>query len=403
MYNILKIVLIKLVTLFYKLESVDRMLGVCYRNVLLCGGPVCQKLGQVISCRSDMLPLEVCNILSELTYDLSSSVVLDESYYEEVLCSGGFRSNCVRIGSGAISVVYRTRVGDVDVVLKVKRRDIVYEIERSFKLVSVLLLLVCVCSNNVGVCNELYLKLSKLKGMLLKQTDFGSELSELTYFYNKYKGSDVLMIPKPYKCYSSDDIICMSYIDGVSVSSVLCDLSACARDRICKMLWRFSFESSFVSGRYHCDLHLGNIMLCDNGGVLGDLDGDMRLCILDYGLVGKVSGFSKSVLFNYNAHIFKKEWHLAARLFVKKMCVLCVEVDTTVFIGEVEEILKDCLCSEPPRLCESIYRLERCSKKNKSEFNNNYCEFELGFSTLLSSLYSLNSFNIFEFNKNLNW
>jgi len=92
------------------------------------------------------------------------------------------------------------------------------------------------------------------------------------------------------------------------------------------MLWGFSFESSFVYGRYHCDLHLGNIMLCGaNGGVLtgdSDIDGDVRLCILDYGLVGKVSGFSKSVLFNYNAHIFKKEWHLAARLFVKKMCVL---------------------------------------------------------------------------------
>ena len=60
-------------------------------------------------------------------------------------------------------------------------------------------------------------KLVQLKSTLLKQTDFINESNELHYFYNIYKSSSEVIVPKPYIEYCSNDIVTMSYIDGITL------------------------------------------------------------------------------------------------------------------------------------------------------------------------------------------
>lgn len=381
--NICNIIIIKIINFFYKLENYNSKIGNCLKNILINSGPIAIKIGQCISSRDDILPLEICNILSELTTDVEyydDSDIYYKIYFSNKLSKCNLNiSDCIKIGSGTIAVVYKTKIDNSDVILKIKRPNIKYEIERSFRIIYFYFMFYSV--HSIDICE----KLNKLKNVILKQIDFGNEFNELNYFYNIYKNSSDIIIPKTYDKYCSDDVIAMEYIEGIAINKLSNDM----KRRIGKLLWKFSFESCFIHGKYHSDLHKGNLLLTSND----------KLCILDYGLTGKISGFDKSILFNYNTHIFKKQWKMAAKLYVNKMVVnndMSSECKHK-FMNEVEEILKLCLSKKVPNLVESVYKLEECSKKNNTKFNNKYCDFELAFSTLISTLYGLNCFNIFDF------
>ena len=380
LWDIFNIISISIINYFYNFKNYETKIGYYLKNILVKGGPIAIKIGQCISSRTDILPLEICNILSELTNDVKYSYDCNNPYFKKKLLDFDLDiNNCTRIGSGTIAVVYKTKVDNRDIVIKIKRPNIEYEIERSFRIIYFCFTIYSL--NSIDIPE----KLVQLKSTLLKQTDFINECNELHYFYDIYKSSSEVIVPKPYIEYCSNDIVTMSYIDGITLDQ----LSVENKKIIGKLLWKFAFESCFIHGKYHSDLHKGNLLLTN----------DKKLCILDYGLTGKLSGFHKSIIFNYNAHLFKKQWRMAAKIYVNKMVekrCLCNESKCK-FIDEVEEILRACLSQPVPNMIESVYQLEKCSKKNNTKFNNNYCDFELAFSTLTSTLYGLNCVNIFDF------
>lgn len=365
----------------YVLDNYDFLFSYYLKNVILNCGPIAIKIVQCLCSRGDIFPVHVSSVLSSLTTDV---VYCSDSpfYFLCKLGSLGFDvSTCTQIGSGTIAIVYLTKVSDVSVVVKIKRPGIDYEISRSFRLVNFF----CMVYGFFGSVTIVD-KLEKLRLSLLKQTDFVHELTSLEYFYEMYNTSDSIIIPEPFREYCSSDVITMSYIDGLCLD----DLCVSKKKFVGASLWKFAFDSCFIHGTYHSDLHKGNLLLTR----------DNKLCVLDYGLTGTLCGFKKSILFNYNAFLFKKQWGLAAKLFVSKMVdgssVLSSDC-LLVFISEVELILESCLCRSVPQLFASICELEVCCSKHNTKFNNNYCDFELAFSTLTSTLYGLDCRNVFVF------
>lgn len=377
--NLCFLLFTEFVNIFYHFDNYEVVIGYYLKNVILNCGPIAIKIFQCLSSRNDIFHDTIRSILSSLTDNVIYAYD-NNSYFIDKLSSSGFDStNCTKIGSGTIAIVYLTKVSNVSVVIKIKRPNIEAEITRSFRLVYFL----CMIYDFFGSL-DIVEKLNKLKTSLLKQTDFANELNNLEYFFEMYNNSNDIIIPQPFRQYCSSDIITMSYIEGIRID----DLSIDKKKKIGQSLWKFAFNSCFIHGKYHSDLHTGNLLLTP----------DNKIGVLDYGLTGKLFGFSKCILFNYHAHIFKHEWHMAARLFVTKM-VVCPPVfcNLDCFISDVEVILCDCFSQNVPKLYDSIFKLELCCKKNLTQFNNNYCDFELAFSTLISTLSGLECDNFFGF------
>ena len=153
-------------------------------------------------------------------------------------------------------------------------------------------------------------------------------------------------------------------------------------------MWNFSFKSAFIDGHWHSDLHKGNLIFMDK-----------KLGIIDFGLIGYLSIFEKSVILNYNSHILKKEWIMASRLFVSKMIKpkISNEKDKINFTNEIHDILKNNFDVDNPNIFRSVSELSECCKKYNTKFNNNYVSFELAFSTLANTFYELGNSNLFDF------
>tara|TARA_Y100000739_G_scaffold164569_1_gene142576 strand:- start:143 stop:1309 length:1167 start_codon:yes stop_codon:yes gene_type:complete len=375
---ILKVFLEGMRICYYRFNSYDDLEGNSIRNIFYFFGPTGIKIGQVLSHRRDILKPNICKALSELTDNVIINDNNDEneilSYVKQYI---NYESQPIRIGSGCIAVTYSCVLKDKTLLLKVKRKNIEKTLIESYdNLYSILWFF-----SKFGII-DYDNKLEKIKDTLLRQTDFELELDELEYFYSKYRNNNEIVIPKVYRYLSNENIIAQEYLIGNSLKNIN------SRERLeyGRILWKFSFESSFIDGHWHSDLHKGNIIFLDN----------YRIGIIDYGLTGVLNSFERAVLLNYNTHILKREWHQAARLYVTKMTEKRIRLKRHDFVDDISQILENNFDSDP-NIPKCVSELATCSRKYGTNFNNKYVQFELAFSTFSFTMSELGYPNIYDF------
>ena len=358
-------------------------IGVILRDIFIKMGPTGIKIGQVLSHRVDIFPKTICIILSKLTDSVPGLNAKDEKKlldYAKRLVN--YETTPIKLGAGCIAVTYLTTIKGKDVVMKIKRPNIDKELKTSFERVNYILETL----SKFGMIN-LNEKIEKIRDSLFKQTDFQHELSELEYFYKTYNESNMfekIIIPKPYPELSNNHIISLEYLRGNNVDN----LNQIEKENIANTLWEFCFHSSFINGHWHSDLHKGNL-LC-----MGD-----KLGIIDFGLTGRLKGFEKSIILNYNTHILKKEWFMAARIYVSKMTEKCQMSDGKKinFEFDIANILSNNFGKNNPDMITCISEMDYCSRHYGTRFNNKYAKFELAFSTMASTMVELGHNNIYDY------
>tara|TARA_B100000902_G_scaffold396650_1_gene458258 strand:- start:1148 stop:2362 length:1215 start_codon:yes stop_codon:yes gene_type:complete len=358
-------------------------IGKILRNIFIKMGPTGIKIGQVLSHRIDILPQNICIILSKLTDNLPGIGMNQEkkllNYAKKIV---NYNSPPIKIGAGCIAVTYLTTVNNNDVVMKIKRPNIDKDLEISFNRVYNILYLL----SKFGLIN-LNEKIDKIRDSLFRQTDFDYELSELEYFYKRYNQSNLfekIIIPKPYPELSDKNIITLEYLRGNNVDN----LEKKQKEDIANTLWDFCFHSSFIDGHWHSDLHKGNLLCMDD-----------KLGIIDFGLTGSLKGFEKSIILNYNTHILKKEWFAAARLYVSKMTEKCEMSDGKKinFEFDITNVLSRNFEKNNPDMITCVSEMDNCSRHYGTRFNNRYAKFELAFSTMASTMVELGHNNIYSY------
>ena len=390
-FDIIRLCCYCLVARFVNVDTRERV-GRTLVNFFLRLGPAGIKIGQVLSHRTDIFPLQVCDILSELTNNVPGLTPDDEvRLLKQAQQIVGFTEQPRRLGSGCVSATYLANIGQTDsrVVMKIKRPHIDDDIQRSFSYVYQLFWLLT--KLHLVEFND---KLDKVKESLMKQTDFVKELEELCRFHEIYKNSANIRIPAPYTSLSNENIITQEYLHG----GMITDLKTLEQvEHVARSLWDFSFQSAFIEGCWHADLHKGNVICM----MESDMDPTPKLGIIDFGITGSFKGFEKSIVLNYNTHILKKEWERAGRLFVTKMVkkTNMHAQDRERFMREVSNILSEHYGHESPDIMGSVCALTKCSKKYGTKFNNQYAKFEMGFSTLACTMVELGYPNIYDFMK----
>ncbi len=364
----------------YKLSFFpETILGQLVRYNFIRLGPLGIKIGQILSHRVDFIPEDICKILTELTCDVQLFENDDDNSFLNRF------DEFEKLGSGCIANSYLVKYNDKQLVAKIKRKNIKRKIVDSVSRIHNLIRFMNTF-HIMPFAEEMTKKLEGIFNILIRQADFTNEINELNYFYEKYKYSDKIIVPKPYFDYSNENVIVMDYLEGKDIRLLTND----EKDKTALDLWNFAFESTFIDGHWHSDLHKGNLVFSND-----------KLGIIDFGITGKFTTMEKTIILNYTTFLVKKQFYAAARLYVLRMTKMTkfnrfnkslFIHDVSVILSEYYDINKGC-----PDIFESVKVLSKISRKYGAIFNDRFVEFELAFSTLLSVLSELGEKSIYEY------
>ena len=235
------------------------------------------KLGQLLSLRPDLIPLEYCQELSKLqdsVKPMSFSQVkrIIEKELKKPLHKVYSDFNKQPIGSASIAQVHKAKLLNGDVVaVKVQRPNLESLFQTDIDLMYKLARLIekkeqFKSLHPVGIVNE-------FEDYTKKELSFAREASNIDSCYKHFKNFKNAIIPKVSFAYSTDKLITMSFIEGTKLSNIgnRFDKKGIARNLIAVYL-----KQTLEDGFFHADLHPGNILVLKHS----------KVALLDFGIFG---------------------------------------------------------------------------------------------------------------------
>ena len=247
-------------------------------------GPTFIKLGQILSTRPDLIPLEYSREFSKLqdnvpafSYEAVQSIVSEELGRSPEELFAHFESE--PLAAASIGQVHRARLTDgEEVVVKVQRPGIRKTVEVDLE---ILLHLASLMERHVEemVVQRPTRIVAEFARSLEKEIDYTIEAYHTERFSRQFMGEHTIYVPKIFKEFNSSRVLTIEYVEGMKVSDIQalkrkgCNLQSLAEngaDLIMKQI--------FVHGFFHADPHPGNIFILSNN----------IICFLDFGMMGRI-------------------------------------------------------------------------------------------------------------------
>ncbi|MEG0185789.1 MAG: AarF/UbiB family protein [Stenotrophomonas sp.] len=244
-------------------------------------GPTFVKLGQMLSTRPDMVPVEFATALERMQEQVAPIPV--ERIYAIIEQELGasvsklFASfDPVPLGCASIAQVHRAQLHDGrDVAVKVQKPEVAaqlrsdLEVLRSFALAADHL-------TQVGRRVRLRDWLNEFAKTLMQELDYQAEAENLQRFGQHLKPFKPLWVPQPIWDYCSHRVLTMEMAHGVRVDMIP-DVRRTEQPMapLAAALIRGYVDQIFVHGEIHADPHPGNLRVTPEG----------RLAIFDLGMV----------------------------------------------------------------------------------------------------------------------
>jgi ubiquinone biosynthesis protein len=247
-------------------------------------GPTFIKLGQMLSTRYDILPLEYLTELRKLQdrvapFPAGESLAIVEKELGRPVNSAFADFDEEPIAAASIAQVHRAVTGKGDqVVVKVRRPDIIETIENDIPILEDLARLMESHIPESQVYDPSGL-VSQFKSWISEELDFIQEARNIHRFQKNFDSDETVYVPDVYWDLSSESVLTLEYIDGIYVDDVDAiaeagmDPSIIAKNGTLFVL-RQIFEFHF----FHGDPHPSNILVLP-GHVIAPLD---------YGLMGRL-------------------------------------------------------------------------------------------------------------------
>jgi len=248
-------------------------------------GPTFVKLGQVLSMRPFLIPLELVLELTKLQDQVGPFPFVQvkqivESELNASLDKYFSSFDTVPIASASLSQVHKavTKEGKV-VVVKVQRPGIKEIIEADMDILKDLTNLL-----------ERYVPESKqydprgireeLEKSIRREIDFNNEARNIQVFGENFKEDKNIFVPRVFWDMTTSRVLTMEFIDGVKISN-LEELEKRGIDKksLARIGGKMVFKQIFEDGFFHADPHPGNLFA---------LEGNI-IAPVDYGMMGRLS------------------------------------------------------------------------------------------------------------------
>jgi len=275
-------------------------------------GPTFVKLGQVLSTRPDLVPMELVKELQKLQ-DRVPPFPTDEAKkivsaqlnkpIDEIFLSFSEQP----IAAASIAQVHRARLlNGQPVAVKIQRPGIKKVIETDISILYDLANLIEKYFPDTELYNPRGI-VDEFAKTIRAEMDFVREGRNIDRFHKFFANDNTIYIPKVYWEQTTRHVLTMEYVDGVKISEIEfaqrpdLDPQAIARNGAMSIL-RMIFEL----GLFHADPHPGNVFVLRNN----------VLAPLDFGMVGRLDDQTKAYLQNLLSAIVDRNIDRIIKIFI---------------------------------------------------------------------------------------
>jgi len=260
-------------------EEYNGNTNVRIRLVLQELGTTFIKLGQTLSTYPDLIGYDLAVELSKL----QESAPIDDYDYIESLIESEFSKSVDDIfddfeqtpfASASIGQVHKAVISGKNVAVKIQHKNVIKTVKSDIQIMRILAKRLkkvsALKSFNLNGLVDVFEKDMK------KELDYNYEAMNMLHLSHLLDDDDIY-IPEPYTEYTTDKVLTMEYLNGVSLNTVI----SASDDKYDKKSIAYQGADSFVKqilihGFFHADPHPGNIfVICRD-----------RLAFVDFGMVG---------------------------------------------------------------------------------------------------------------------
>lgn len=273
-------------------------------------GPTFIKMGQVLSSRPDLIPLDLLNELSKLQdhvpefdFDDVKTIIAAEfgKPYTDVFESMEEKP----FASASIGQVHRARISSEKLVaVKIQRPGIQKTIEADLEIIHHL---ASIMENNIeeaSIFNPVRI-VEEFARTLETEIDYTIEASNIERMTQQFINDKTIHIPKVYTSESSQRVLTMEYIQGIKANDIeAIDKAGLDRKIITRRGADFIIKQVFEHGFFHADPHPGNIFIL----------GKNCICPVDFGMTGFVDQSTRELFVDLIHSIATNNFKLSARL-----------------------------------------------------------------------------------------
>lgn len=274
---------------FFHKEHPPKSTGRRIRLVLEELGTTFIKLGQIASTRPDLIPPEIINELKDLqdqvppfTYGEAVQILEEELGDSVDHLFKHFSED--PLAAASIGQVHKAILKDgTNVAVKIQRPNIQAIIETDLEIIADL---ARIAENTWAWAKQYGLReiVDELAKGLLIELNYSIEARNMDRFFEQNKSLGYVVIPSVYWDYSTKKVLTMDYIEGIKLSDYnRLDEAGINRELLAERLAYTIFYQILEVGHFHADPHPGNVLALQDG----------RIVLLDFGMVGQLSSYTK--------------------------------------------------------------------------------------------------------------
>lgn len=314
------------------------------RMVLEELGPTFIKMGQVLSSRPDLIPVDLLNEFEKLQdnvpafeFEQVKAIIASEfgRPHNEIFNS----INTTPIASASIGQVHMAQIHHNDkIAVKIQRPGIRKTIETDLE---IMLHLASIMENNIEeVAAFKPVKIvEEFAKTIEKELDYTIEASNMEQMAEQFKDDTTIHIPKVYFNESSERVLSMEYIKGIKADDInAIEAAGLDRKRLTRQGADFIMKQVFEYGFFHADPHPGNLFFMENN----------IICPVDFGMTGFVDQTTREIFIDLIHSIATDNFKLTAKLLCElgeyetQPDLVRLEKDVALFVSlHLSKALKD--------------------------------------------------------------
>ncbi len=276
-------------------------------------GPTFIKLGQLLSTRPDLIPLQYLSEFTKLQdrVDPFPFASVEEIVRRELKgeISDFFSEfDPVPIAAASIAQGHRARLLDgSEVFVKIRRPAIESGIRADLEILAILADFLEKHNSEISFLQPRRI-VEEFSRSLENELNLDLEHANICRFARQFKGRAGLVVPKVYPRLCTTKILTMEYIHGCKGTDLAgIEQAGIDRKKVSDLGAALLLEQFFVHGFFHADPHPGNVFI---------LPGE-RICYVDFGQIGRCSLEERECFARLLAAVVRRREKSAARLLLK--------------------------------------------------------------------------------------
>ena len=270
----------------------NKQLGIWTKNKICKLGPAYIKIGQFISTRSDIFGEEYVEGLRELQDKVTP---MKPEELAKINIDPTYIINPIPIGSASIGQVHIVEIKNQQYVIKIKRYNIEYEINRDFTIFMNTLRFLRLFSKDRKLL-EIDILFTEYYTLLQEEINFLNEIENMKKFKNGLKDYKYIKIPTVYEEYSNNSYIVMEYVPGTKIDNIDALKIKYNTAKIAVKLVESYLVQVLINRHIHLDLHPANLAISADG----------KIVFYDYGMfldLGNSFDFKDLLLAIYSKNV----------------------------------------------------------------------------------------------------